>query len=82
MNGQDTRRQRVQELMSENAMDVALMAACLGLEESKLGAMVADDATKPISDALATQMEQTFSKPQGWLSSVGESGISYDLFGE
>lgn len=79
--GHDVRWQRAQELMLENALDVATMAACLGQEESKLEAMLGAAPTKKISDVLAELMEQTFSKPRGWLSQSDDGGISFDLFG-
>lgn len=79
--GHDIRWQRAQELMLENALDVATMAACLGQEESKLEAMLGASPSKKISDGLAELMEQTFSKPRGWLSQSDDGGISFDLFG-
>ena len=79
--GQDVRWQRAQALMLENALDVATMAACLGQDEAKLGAMLGDQPTRKITDTLAELMEQTFSKPRGWLSQSDDGGISFDLFG-
>lgn len=79
--GRDIRWQRAQDLMLENALDVATMAACLGQDESKLVAMLGDTPSRQIPDALAEQMEQTFSKPRGWLSQSGDGGIAFDLFG-
>jgi len=81
MNEQEVRRQRVQELMLENALDVETLAACLGVDEDKLDAMVGEGAKRKISDSLARQMEQTFSKPQGWLDQGDDGGITFDLFG-
>lgn len=78
---QDIRWQKARQLLLENALDVATMAACLGQDEEKLNAMIGDSPRKAISDALAVQMEQTFSKPQGWMSQQGVGGQEYDLFG-
>ncbi|WP_420591278.1 hypothetical protein [Bacterioplanoides sp.] len=75
------RWQRVQELMLENALDVETMAACLGVDEVKLEAMIGESAKRKIPDSLAQQMEQTFSKPQGWLDQGDDGGITFDLFG-
>ena len=81
MGEQNVRWQRVQELMLENALDVETLAACLGVDEDKLGAMVGEGAKRKIADSLARQMEQTFSKPQGWLDQGDDGGITFDLFG-
>lgn len=81
MTEKSVRWQRVQELMLENALDVATMAACLGIGEAKLEAMVGEQAKRKIPDSLAQQMEQTFSKPQGWLDQGDDGGITFDLFG-
>ncbi len=79
--GQDIRWQRAQELLQENALDIATMAACLGQDEHKLESMLGDKPSRKIPDALAEQMEQTFCKPRGWLSQSDDGGISFDLFG-
>lgn len=79
--GQDIRWQRAQELLQENALDIATMAACLGQDEQKLEAMLSDQPSRRIPDALAEQMEQTFCKPRGWMSQADDGGISFDLFG-
>lgn len=81
-NNQDIRRQQFTLLMQENALDVALMAACLAIDESVLEAMVTDQPRRKISDSLARTMEQTFSKPFGWLDCMDDGGIAYDLFGQ
>lgn len=81
MSDQGLRWQRAQELMLENALDVATMAACLGVDEQKLEAMLGNKPSRKISDSLAKQMEQTFSKPQGWLDQGDDGGITFDLFG-
>jgi len=79
--GQDIRWQRAQELLQENALDIATMAACLGQDETKLQAMLSAQPSRKIPDALAEQIEQTFCKPRGWLSQSDDGGISFDLFG-
>lgn len=81
-NKQLTRQQQAQLLMRENAISVMELAACLGTDEKKLEAMVGEQATKALTDALARLMEQTFSKPSGWLDSAEDGGISFDLFGQ
>ncbi|MBE0483934.1 MAG: hypothetical protein IBX52_10595 [Bacterioplanes sp.] len=81
-NDQDVRRQQTRVLMQENALDVALMAACLAVDETLLQAMLAERPTRKIPDVLARTMEQTFSKPLGWLDCVDDGGIAYDLLGQ
>jgi hypothetical protein len=51
------------------------------LDEVKLEAMVGEGATRQLSDSSARLMEQTFSKPAGWMDSNEDGGISFDLFG-
>ncbi len=75
------RRQQTQLLMRENAIGILELAACMGLDEDKLEAMVGDKATRLLPDSAARLMEQTFSKPVGWLDSNEDGGISFDLFG-
>lgn len=82
MNGQDVRWHKAQQLLAENALDVATMAACLGQDENALEAMLAEPPRRKIADKLARQMEQTFSKPAGWLDQAEDGGLSFDLFGE
>jgi outer membrane protein TolC len=82
MNGQDVRWRKAQQLLDENALDIATMAACLGQAEQSLEAMLGQSPSRGISDKLARLMEQTFSKPAGWLDQGDDGGISYDLFGE
>jgi plasmid maintenance system antidote protein VapI len=81
MADQDIRWRQAQELMRENALDVATMAACLGQEEDRMLAMLGEKPTRKITDAVAAQMEQTFSKPKGWLDQSDDGGITFDLFG-
>lgn len=75
------RWQKARVLLFENALDEETMAACLGHGAKKIRQMLDDKPTRSIPDALALQMEQTFSKPQGWLSVAEDGGPSYDLFG-
>lgn len=65
----------------ENALDVITMAACLGQDEVRLEAMIGEKPTRKISDSLAALMEQTFSKPKGWMDQADDGGITFDLFG-
>lgn len=81
MANQDIRWRQAQELMRENALDVATMAACLGQDEDRMLAMLGEKPTRKITDAVAAQMEQTFSKPKGWLDQSDDGGITFDLFG-
>ncbi len=81
MADQDVRWSRAQELMLENALDVETMAACLGQDEDLMQDMLGEKPTRKITDAVAAQMEQTFSKPKGWLDQSDDGGITFDLFG-
>ncbi|MCB2387463.1 hypothetical protein [Thalassolituus alkanivorans] len=81
MADQDVRWSRAQKLMLENALDVETMAACLGQDEDRMQAMLGEKPTRKITDAVAAQMEQTFSKPKGWLDQSDDGGITFDLFG-
>ncbi len=80
-NEANIRWQKANSLLLENALDVETMAACLGQDEKKLRQMLAENPSRNISDALAVQIEQTFSKPLGWLSQPENGVTSYDLFG-
>ena len=75
------RQQQAQLLMRENAIGIIELAACLGLDENKLGAMVKDDSSRQLTDTLARLMEQTFNKPVGWMDSAEDGGIGFDLLG-
>ncbi len=81
----DLRRQNALEVMKENALDEVGFALCLGVDESQLAAMLTSGSRKKISDALARQIEQTFSKPAMWMdvdvNNDASSGPSFDLFG-
>lgn len=85
------RWQKAQQLMLENALDIEGFAACLGKDSAQLIKMVGDvesacAGSKKISDGLARLMEQTFSKPLGWMDSglakSSQADISFDLFGQ
>lgn len=75
------RQQQAQLLMRENAIGIMELAACIGFDEDRLDAMVGEKASKQLPDAAARLMEQTFSKPMGWMDSGEDGGISFDLFG-
>ena len=75
------RQQQAQLLMRENAISMMELAACLGLDEKKLEAMIGEKSSRQLTDSLARLMEQTFSKPAGWMDSAEDGGISFDLFG-
>lgn len=81
VNEANIRWQKTNLLLLENALDIETMAACLGQDENKLRQMIDENPSRNISDTLAVQIEQTFSKPSGWLSQAEDGGISYDLFG-
>jgi hypothetical protein len=75
------RQQQAQQVMRENAIGLMELAACLGMDESKLEVMVGEKATKQLPDSAARLIEQTFSKPMGWMDNGEDGGISFDLFG-
>lgn len=82
----EARRQNAIELMKENALDETGLALCLGKEEEQIEALLVKGTNRKISDVLARQMEQTFSKPSMWLDKGAsgqsvEGGPSFDLFG-
>lgn len=82
----EVRRQNALEIMKENALDEVGLALCLGVDESQLASMLAVGARKKISDSLARQIEQTFSKPAMWMDHGASNqeegaGPSFDLFG-
>lgn len=76
------RQQQAQLLMRENAISVLELAACIGQDEDRLAAMVGEKPSRQLPDAIARLMEQTFSKPVGWMDSNTDGGISFDLFGD
>ena len=75
------RQQQAELLMRENAIGVLELAACIGFDEGKLESMIGVRATKQLPDSAARLIEQTFSKPIGWMDSTDDGGISFDLFG-
>lgn len=71
---------RLQQLLSENALTDDAFAYCLGIEPEQATAIC--NGRKKLTASLARQIEQTFSKPAYWLDSdAAEQGPSYDLFG-
>ncbi len=77
----EIRHQQAQLLMRENAIGIMELAACSGFDEGKLDAMVGEKATKLLPDSATRLIEQTFSKPIGWMDNIEDGGISFDLFG-
>jgi hypothetical protein len=77
----EIRHQQAQLLMRENAIGIMELAACIGFDKGKLDAMVGEKATKLLPNSAARLIEQTFSKPIGWMDNVEDGGISFDLFG-
>jgi hypothetical protein len=77
----EIRHQQAQLLMRENAIGIMELAACIGFDEGKLDAMVGEKATKLLPDSATRLIEQTFSKPIGWMDNIEDGGISFDLFG-
>jgi len=75
------RQQQAQILMRENAIGIMELALCIGQDENKLEAMIGENPTRSLSDSLARVIEQTFSKPSGWMDNAEDGGISFDLFG-
>ena len=75
------RQQQAQLLMLENAIGIMELAACMGQDETKLEAMIGEKPSRQMPDGVARLMEQTFSKPVGWMDSIEDGGISFDLFG-
>lgn len=71
---------RLQQLLSENALDEEAFAYCLGIEPDLATAIC--NGRRKLTATLARQIEQTFSKPVYWLETdAAEHGPSYDLFG-
>ncbi|WLD58445.1 hypothetical protein NFC81_01295 [Salinispirillum sp. LH 10-3-1] len=62
-----TRRSHVYELLEENAIGPEELAYCLGKEPKVMSAMLRQGSHLHISDDLARQIEQAFSKPAFWL---------------
>jgi len=75
-----TQIEKLNILLSENAISVEEFANCIGLDLKQARALC--DGTKKLSKSLARQIEQTFSKPSMWLDTNGsDDGPNYDLFG-
>ena len=71
---------KLQQLLSENAISEEELAFCLGIEPDQAQSLC--QGRKKLTDKLARQIEQTFSKPAYWLDGGdSESGPNYDLFG-
>ena len=78
---QETRWHNTHLVLKENALDVETFAMCLGVDDVKLKKMIDSPEHSKITDALAKKIEQTFSKPEGWLSQAENGLITFDLFG-
>lgn len=74
------RRERLQLLMLENAIGAEELAFCIGKEPDGIDRLLTDKSTK-ITDRLARQIEQTFSKAKNWLDGGVQSEDNFDLFG-
>jgi plasmid maintenance system antidote protein VapI len=75
-----TQQEKLNQLLSENAIDSNAFSACLGIDETL--ALNLLSGKKKLSNSLARQIEQTFCKPKFWLEPEhSASGGSYDLFG-
>lgn len=74
-----TRRSHVYELLEENAIGPEELAYCLGKEPKVMNAMLRQGSHLHISDDLARQIEQAFSKPAFWLDgdSLSESPTTH-----
>lgn len=86
MGNYDTTTNRINNtraVMLENALDIVSFAYCLGKTPEQLEQVVGDKPKRKITDNLARLIEQTFSKPKGWLDFNHEKDNSpqYDLFG-
>jgi len=76
------RKKNTLEVMRENAIGMEELAYCLGKEPENLQKIIEADQSR-FNDALARQIEQTFSKPKFWLDQgEGLTGNqNFDLFG-
>ncbi|MCH8530419.1 MAG: hypothetical protein LAT65_06170 [Saccharospirillum sp.] len=73
-------KQKLQQLLAENAIGTEEFAYCLGIEPAQAEALT--EGRKKITARLARQIEQTFSKPAHWLDDdVQSSASDHDLFG-
>lgn len=73
--------EKLQLLLTENAIGEEEFAYCLGITEKQAKQFLSGQKT--VSQSLARQIEQTFSKPKFWLSTEAgeEEGPNFDLFG-
>jgi len=75
--------QKLTRLLDENAISEEEFAYCLGIEPDQAARLCA--GKKTVSEKLARQIEQTFSKPSYWLDDdntpVQGKGPSFDLLG-
>lgn len=73
-------QQKLRELLNENAISAEELAYCLGIEPDQAEALCL--GRKALTNRLARQVEQTFSKPAYWLDGDEKTqGPNYDLFG-
>lgn len=71
---------KLEQLLNENAISTEELAYCLGIEPRQAEALC--QGKKTLTNKLARQIEQTFSKPAYWLDGADDSeGPNYDLFG-
>ncbi len=61
------RRSHMQRLLDENAIGPEELAYCIGKEPRVINALLRQGSHLHISDELARQVEQIFSKPPYWL---------------
>lgn len=73
-----TRRAYLSRLLEENAIGPEELAYCLDKEPRVLDALLRQGSHLPISDTLARQVEQTFSKPPFWLDGEAENADNSD----
>ena len=71
---------KLKEVLSENAIGFEEFAFCLGIEPGFAEQLC--QGKRKLTNTLARQIEQTFSKPKNWLDVDGDTeGPNYDLFG-
>ncbi len=83
LNINEARRHQTEIVMRENAIGTEELAFCIGKEPEDMERLLGLKGGK-FPDALARQIEQTFSKPKFWLDSGAAdngSGNNFDLFG-
>ncbi|WP_044618009.1 hypothetical protein [Gynuella sunshinyii] len=75
------RKENIQTLLLENAIGVEELANCLGVDVGMMSRKLSEEQGK-ISDKLARQIEQTFSKPVFWLDAgAADDSMQFDLLG-